>query len=172
MHKVIRQELHDALREVVGDSRVLRRRPRDRLSLRRCGVYQTEAGKTRGPTPYMYVAALAAKWEEFPQTTRLASAVRLGYLTKEQAAIVMSNNMDAVSAGLLDLKQRQDAIKKFGVRLHEDQDFSGTPNALSGPKEGELALMKAHNKEVSRLKRKLAPEARVRLTACRVLAFK
>ena len=37
--------------------------------------------------------------------------------------------MDAVAAGLQDLQERQETFKKFGVRLHPEQDFSGTPIA-------------------------------------------
>ena len=42
--------------------------PCDALSLRPGGVYRTATGAVRGPTPYLYVAALVAKWEAFPQT--------------------------------------------------------------------------------------------------------
>ena len=103
---------------------MFRLRPRSRLALWRGGAYRTEGNYQRGPTPYLYVAALVATWEAFPQTTLLAAAVRLNYLSKEQAADLMGGNMEAVSAGLVDLQQRQEAVRKFGVRLHPEQDFS------------------------------------------------
>ncbi len=86
MHKLILQTLHNALQEVTGEVPVFRKRPRDSVSLRRGGVYRTDSDHARGPTPYLYVAALVAKWEAFPQPTLMAAAVRLGYLSKEEAA--------------------------------------------------------------------------------------
>ncbi len=168
VHKVILQELHDALRELVGETPVLRLRPRDRLSLRRGGVYRTESNMGTGPTPYLYVAALVAKWEAFPQTTLLATAVRLNYLSKVEAAKLLGDNVEAVCARLFDLQQRQDMVKKFGVRLHDDQDFSGTVAASSGVQaapQKEVDIIRKHAGEESRLKRKLLPEANTLLMA-------
>ena len=168
VHKVILQLLHQALSEVTGKSRVFRKRPRDSVSLKKGGVYRTDSNAPRGPTPYLYVAALAARWEELPQTTLLAAAVRLGYLTKQQAAELMGGNMEAVSAGLVDLQQRQAAVKKYGIRLHTEQDFTGTPGSAGDPPQvpqKELEILRGHAREVRRLKRKLLPEANTPLMA-------
>ena len=70
--------------------------------------------------------------------------------------------MDAVAAGLQDLQERQETFKKFGVRLHPEQDFSGTPIApgtVPPIPQTEAAALKKHAAEVSRLKRKLQPDA-------------
>ena len=131
VHKVLLQMLHQALNGVVGQGPILSQRPRDPLSLRPGGAYRTASNLHRGPTPYIYVAALVAQWDAFPQTTLLAAAVRLGYVTKEAAAELIGRNMAAVAAGLNDLAERQALIKKSGVRLHPDQDCSGTGSASS-----------------------------------------
>ena len=87
---------------------------------------RTDAGIRRGPTSYLYTAALVAAWEEFPQTTLLGAAVRLGYLSKQAAAKLVGDNMELVCAGLKDLEQRQAAVKKCGMWTHPDCDFSGS----------------------------------------------
>ena len=145
--------LHSALHEVTGAVPVFRKRPRDALALRHGGAYRTESGAARGPTPYLYVAALVAKWEAFPQTTLMAAAVRLGYLSKEEAAALVGGNIEAVTAGLEDLQERQEALKKFEVRLHPEQNFSSTPSApgtVPPIPQTEAAVMKKHAAEVSR----------------------
>ena len=65
-----------------------------------------------GPRP-LYVAALVAKWEGFPQTKLLAAAVRLGYLSRDEAAALVGGIMDAVAAGFQDLQERQETFKNF-----------------------------------------------------------
>ena len=79
MHKVLLQMVHAALADVTGQGPIFRRRPRDALSLRPGGVYRTATGAVRGPTPYLYVAALVAKWEAFPQTIVLNDNRSLSY---------------------------------------------------------------------------------------------
>eukprot|EP00959_Pyramimonas_sp_CCMP1952_P257633 5383264-Pyramimonas_sp.AAC.1 len=99
-------------------------RPRSAQAMRPGGPCRSEAGIRRGPTAYLYVAALVAAWEEFPQTTLLGAAVRLGYLSREAAARLVGDNMDLVCAGLTDLDQRQAAVKKALMWTHKDCDFS------------------------------------------------
>ena len=142
--------LHNALHEVTGAVPVFRKRPRDALASRPDGVYRTESGLGRGPTPYLYVAALVAKWEAFPETTLLVAAVRLGYLSRDEAAALVGGIMDAVAAGLQDL---QETCKEFGVRLQPEQDFSGIPIAPGKVRpipQTEAAAMKKHAEAATR----------------------
>ncbi len=51
--------------------------------------------------------------------------VRLKFLSKERATEILKTDKGVITAGLLNLKQRQDALRKAGKWLHGEQDFSG-----------------------------------------------
>ena len=61
--------------------------------------------------------------------------------------------MYEVAAGFQDLQERQETFKKFEVRLHPKQDFSGTPIApgtVPPIPQTEAAAMKKHAEAATR----------------------
>ena len=115
--------LGSVIREQIGLSPDLSRRPRDPALLCHGGPYKTDAGASRGPTWYHIAGAWARTWAAFPQITLAATFIRTGVLTTEQVGQVLQVSDEVLLGGLTDLAARQRAVKAAGKWLHAEQDF-------------------------------------------------
>lgn len=151
MFKVLKMLALSATNELMGLHDLHHMRPTQE-ACRTGGAVITEGGNARRAHEFLIVAAWLKAWLTLPQLTLGASFVRAEVVTAEEAATAFRVSPGAISAGMQDLRERQQHVKQSSKWLDKGHDFTGTGQAwphMPKPTEADMAALKRSADDVA-----------------------